>query len=244
MGAHGAARSRGLLGLRAPAQPPADRFTGERQQEGEGRLSARHVEQEGARGRRRAADLTGTRASSAVIAPADDPAATEVAPATGGISPAASLLEPPAGAEEEGEAPPASPTALQGPSAPAPGAGATVFDLDSDVEITGAAEESSVVPAPSHAGPATAAAVTTAAVGTAPGAAPAAADAAGTDSSAAQQGAAPAGGAAASPAPQSPGAVEGVFAEEGRQDAPARADDPPLSSTVAVGGFVVIGRLP
>ncbi|XP_010227201.1 skin secretory protein xP2-like [Brachypodium distachyon] len=135
------------------------------------------------------ADPADTGARDAAFASAGDPAPMEVALATGDAPPAANLLETPAGMEEEeGETPPASPTALQGPSAPAPEAGATVVDLDSDVEFTGTAGEPKAVPTPSPAVPAAAAAATTAAPGTASGDAPAAADAAGADSSAAQQG--------------------------------------------------------
>ncbi|XP_024311846.1 predicted GPI-anchored protein 58 [Brachypodium distachyon] len=127
-----------------------------------------------------------------------------MAPATGDAPPAASLLETPARTEEEGEAPRASPTALQGnhpeplrlppgnsfsfplrtllaapgPSAPAPEAGANVVDLD--VEVTGTAEGPKADPTPSPSAPATAA--TTAATGTASGDTPTAVDAAGADS--------------------------------------------------------------
>ncbi|XP_010230238.1 predicted GPI-anchored protein 58 [Brachypodium distachyon] len=132
-----------------------------------------------------AADPAGTGASGAAITPTGDPAPTKVAPATGDTPPAVSHPETPAGTEEEVEAPPAGPTALQGPSEPASGVGAIVVDLDSDVEVTGASEEPEVAPAPSPAAPA---AVTTAATGTVPGDAPAVTDAVGADLSAAQQG--------------------------------------------------------
>ncbi|XP_014751734.1 atherin-like [Brachypodium distachyon] len=73
-------------------------------------------------------------ADTGTSAPAGDLALMEVAPATGDAPPATDPLATPARTEEEGEAPPARPVTLQGPSAPASEAGATMTDLDSDVE--------------------------------------------------------------------------------------------------------------
>ncbi|XP_010229783.1 uncharacterized abhydrolase domain-containing protein DDB_G0269086-like [Brachypodium distachyon] len=119
------------------------------------------------------ADSAGTVASGVAPASAGDPAPTEVAPATGDAPPATGFSATPAEAEEEGKTLPATPVAPQGPSAPAPEVGATVVDLDSDVEVTGMAEEPEAAPTPSPAAPAAAAAATAAATGTASGDAPA-----------------------------------------------------------------------
>ncbi|XP_014751136.1 mucin-1-like [Brachypodium distachyon] len=157
--------------------------------------------------------VTTTPAAVAGAATADTPA---VAP--GDTPPTTDPLATLARTEEEGEAPPTSPVAPQGPSVPAPEAGVTVTDLDSDVVITGTAKEPEAAPATSPAAPAATAAATTVATGTAPGDVPAAADAAGADSSATQQEAAPA-----------------VGMEEEQQDASPQANDPPPSQTVAAG---------